>query len=141
MSIRASVLLFTLFLLTGCQTSGNDGFPESNDALNLAAGLDTLRSNLYIPANESFVLGGGQPQGFKVLARNVGPVEVRLNATGDDADRKVILGPNGELQFNIPAGKAALLTNRSDSERAHLKVVILTPKQNLGMTYQPANGL
>lgn len=106
----------------------------------LAAGSGDIHSSLFVPVGQQFRLGGGQPRGFTVTGKNVGPVPVEVveqPATGA-AHSRGQLAPGQRTQLRFEAGAAALVRNLGAQE-AHLDLVISKgqPNQNLAMTYDP----
>ncbi|MEM6929378.1 MAG: hypothetical protein AAF602_20735 [Myxococcota bacterium] len=115
-----------LLLVGGCHWH-NRPFPEPPTA------GEAKRSNLAIPAGQTFELGGSQPGGFAVRLTNLGPTEV--DVIGADGEvRRVSQGETAEATF--AAGEMARLRNRSTQRGARLKVVYTqTTEGFLGMRY------
>lgn len=102
-----------------------------------AVGRADLRSDLLIEPGKQFVLGGGQPGAFKVVARNVGkvPVEIKERPRGGGIFGKATLAPGAAGTLRFLAGSSALLLNPS-TQQARLALRV-TGDTNLGMTYEP----
>ncbi|OWP64190.1 hypothetical protein CDA63_05560 [Hymenobacter amundsenii] len=96
-----------------------------------------INSNLFIESGKQFVLGGGQPGSFKVVAHNVGnvPVELRERPKGGGVFGRAILQPGQAATLRFLAGSAALVLNPS-ARTANLKLRI-TGDTRLGMGYEP----
>jgi hypothetical protein len=97
------------------------------------AGID---SDLFIEPGKQFVLGGGQPGDFKVVARNVGkvPVEFKERPRGGGIFGRATLAPGQQTVLRFMAGSSALLLNPS-VQTANLKLHI-TGDTNLSMGYE-----
>lgn len=99
-------------------------------------GPKTIKSNLYVPANEEFILGGEQPFSFKVSAKNVGLVKVQLLLSLDGKETDLgFLERNESIDAIVPEKVSVLIRNQS-SIRAHLKVTAKGKSDNLGMNYR-----
>lgn len=98
----------------------------------------SLTSDLFIEPGKQFVLGGGQPGAFKVVARNVGkvPVEIRERPRGGGIFTKTTLAPGAGGTLRFMAGSTALLLNPSKVQ-AHLSLKVTGDTRALSMTYEP----
>lgn len=118
----------TWLLLVGAVACGwhHKPFPEP-----LGEG-EIGRSNLTIPAGQTFELGGGHEGGLRVRVANVGRAEVDVI----DAVGEAVRVSRGETVDAIYGpGKKASLRNLSDRE-ARLKVVFTKDtEQHVGMRY------
>lgn len=89
-----------------------------------------------MPANEQFILGGGQPFSFKVSAKNVGLVKVQLLLSNNGVESDLGILERGESIDAVVPKKASVLVRNKSSLRAHLKVTAKGKSDNLGMSYQ-----
>lgn len=97
---------------------------------------DTIKSNLYVPAHEQFVLGGGQDFKFNVSAKNVGLVKVRLLLSLNGVETDLGYLERGKsIDARVPE-KASILVRNESSVRAHIKVTAKGKSDNLGMSYE-----
>ncbi|TGE24914.1 hypothetical protein E5K00_06855 [Hymenobacter aquaticus] len=98
------------------------------------AGLD---SNLFIEPGKQFILGGGQPGAFKVVARNVGkvPVEFKERPRGGGIFGRATLQPGQTATLRYLAGSSAVLLNPS-AQTANVRLHV-TGDTKLSMTYEP----
>ena len=90
----------------------------------------------YIDAGKLFVLGGGQPKGFTVSGKNVGPVPVTVQERRADGSvrERGTLARGQQTQLDFPEGSAALLCNGS-TKLAVLNLDI-SGIRGLGMRYE-----
>jgi hypothetical protein len=97
---------------------------------------ETIKSDLYIPAHEQFVLGGGQDFKFNVSAKNVGLAKVHLFLSLNGFETDLGYLEQGEtLDASVPE-KASVLVRNETALRAHLKVKAKGKSDNLGMSYE-----
>ena len=97
----------------------------------------SLTSTLSIPAGQQFQLGGGQLLGFKVAAKNTGPVSIQareLTSKGAVLERGT-LAPGQKAELSFGAGSRALLLNSSAQEGTVKVVVTGFNTSNLSMGY------
>ncbi|HEX9952992.1 MAG TPA: hypothetical protein VGB53_14570 [Rubricoccaceae bacterium] len=102
-----------------------------------SAGCQSIRSDLSVPARETFVLGGDAGS-FRVSVTNTGPVAVTLverAADGTETPRGR-LAPRARAEAVFAAGSAALVVNASGRE-ARLEARITGQTEGLGMRYVP----
>ena len=97
-----------------------------------------LQSDLFIEPSKQFVLGGGQPGEFKVVAKNVGPVpvEFRERPKGGGIFGKGTLAPGQRAVLRFAAGSTAVLLN-SSPKQAHLYLTVTGDNKQLRMEYEP----
>lgn len=83
--------------------------------LTSVAWAGTVHSDLNLAPGNLFVLGGGQPNAFRVAARNVGPVAVLIRERRADGTlaAAVSLQPGQLATLRFAAGSAALLRNET----------------------------
>lgn len=99
-----------------------------------------ISSNVYIDAQETFVLGGKQPGAFTVKGQNKGDVTVEVFASEEGENTLVAtIAPGDRFKADFAQGEAAWLRNTSASARAHVRVRITGATSNLGMGYQGWN--
>ena len=113
------------------------GLASIGVALSATSAAAAIGSNVYIDANETFVLGGKQPGAFAVRGQNKGSVRVEIYA--EDDEKRVLLTtlePGERFNADFAQGEGALLRNTSSAERAHVKVRITGTTSNLGMGYR-----
>ena len=105
------------------------------DAL-LSACWAGIYSDLFIEPGKQFVLGGGQPGAFKVVAHNVGkvPVEFKERPRGGGIFGRATLQPGQSATLRFMAGSSALLLNPSE-QKANLNLHI-TGDTRLSMGYE-----
>lgn len=106
-------------------------------ALAVSATVQGIHSHLLIDTGKQFVLGGDQFGGFRVAARNSGPVAVLLlerPITGAVRERgRLEPGQAATLSFSA---RSAVLVRNLGSQRAELDVDVKGPV-NSKMTYEP----
>jgi hypothetical protein len=97
----------------------------------------TINSDLRIEPGKTFQLGGGQPGGFTVTGRNIGPVAVVVLGKTRDAKpaARSTVAPGGEVKARFSPGEQALLRNTSGTVEARLKLKVSGDTSSLGMTY------
>ena len=119
-SSRRPVFTLCLLLLSGLATS--------------FGGLD---SGLIIEPGKQFVLGGGQPGAFRVVARNVGKVAVEFKERprGGGIFGRATLQPGQSATLRYLAGSSAVLLNPSE-QPANVNLHV-TGDTRLSMTYEP----
>lgn len=100
--------------------------------------VGSVRSDLFIEPGKQFILGGGQPGEFRVVAKNVGPVPVEFQERprGGGIFGKAILAPGQRAVLRFAAGATAVLLNPSRSQ-AHLDLTITGDNKQLRMDYEP----
>lgn len=98
----------------------------------------TTRSTTWIPAGQTFVLGGGQPAAFVVEGRNTGPVPVTISAGMDGGPRAFVatVQPGATVKHRFAPGETAWLANGSPTQRAEMTLQ-LKNVSGLRMTYTP----
>lgn len=96
-----------------------------------------LDSDLLIEPGKQFVLGGGQPGAFKVVAHNVGKVAVEFKERPRDGGifGRTTLQPGQRGTLRYLAGSSALLLNPS-AQTANVKLHV-TGDTKLSMNYEP----
>ncbi|OON65809.1 DoxX family protein [Hymenobacter sp. CRA2] len=97
-----------------------------------------VHSDLSLEPGKVFVLGGGQPGPFRVVARNVGRVSVEVQERLADGAvaAKAILVPGQRATLTFGVGSAALLRNAS-AQLARLDLRISgTPGLSMGYASQ-----
>ncbi len=97
----------------------------------------TIKSNLRIPANEQFYLGGGQDFAFEASAKNVGlvPITILLLLPDNSEKELIVLKPGDKTKAVAPKGSAMLFRNLNNVG-ARLKVVSEGSPQSLNMYYK-----
>lgn len=101
-------------------------------------GCQSLRSDLRVPAQETFVLGGDGPA-FRVTATNIGSVAVALverAADGTETPRGT-LAPGQTAAARFARGAAALVVNATGREARVDARVTGGDASSLGMRYVP----
>jgi hypothetical protein len=96
-----------------------------------------IHSQLTLPAEQTFVLGGNGNGAFKVRVSNIGPTGVGIATRLADGQIMVFdtLLPGQSAQQRFVAGSAALLQNpQADTGFLSLRI---TGDVRLGMGYQP----
>jgi hypothetical protein len=100
----------------------------------------TIHSHLLIEAGKQFILGGGQPGAFRVVAHNVGPVpvEIRERPRGGGIFGKITLAPGQRGVLRFADGSTAVLLNPSPKQ-AVLDLTVSGDTKQLAMTYEPVS--
>ncbi|MDO7851961.1 hypothetical protein [Hymenobacter convexus] len=100
----------------------------------------TIHSHLLIEAGKQFILGGGQPGAFRVVAHNVGPVpvEIRERPRGGGIFGKTTLAPGQRGVLRFAEGSTAVLLNPSPKQ-AELDLTVSGDTKQLAMTYEPVS--
>jgi len=75
-------------------------------------------SNLRVPANQTFYLGGAQKESAPVSAQNTGLVEVTLalQTPGGEPSVLQVLKPGQKAKATVPAKTALLIRNETQTE-------------------------
>ena len=98
-----------------------------------------IHSNLTVPAQQQFVLGGEQQRAFSVQYRNAGPEPVVLAelAPSGELRQRVVVEPGDQGEARFPPGSTALVIN--DRPRAaRLEIDLRGDVGRVGMRYEAA---
>jgi hypothetical protein len=96
-----------------------------------------ISSNVYIKKNDAFLLGGTQPEAFKVSGTNTGPVAVQVLARYDGSDTEIAtIAPGAKFKQDFAKSEIAILRNTSGTQTAIVKVRITGYTKGLGMRYE-----
>jgi hypothetical protein len=110
----------------------------ASSLLGITSAIAAINSNLSIPPRESFILGGGQANGFNVSGRNTGPVAIEIYA--GEANTQRFIGrvePGQSVVQKFRAQESAVLKNTSSTLRGEIKLRITGQTSGLGMRYNP----
>ena len=90
----------------------------------------------FIPAGQTFMLGGNQSKALRIAGKNVGPVPVEVLAQAGGATQSVAtVAPGQGFDRRFEAGETALLRNRSTTDRAVLRFELTEEVAKLSMRY------
>ncbi|MCU0881038.1 MAG: hypothetical protein MUF14_00030 [Hyphomonadaceae bacterium] len=95
-------------------------------------------STTWIPIGQTFLLGGGQPNGFSLQGRNIGRADVEIYRIAADGTQTLltVLEPQQFVRERFAAGEGAAAKNLSTSEQATLRVQFNAGAGSLGMRYR-----
>lgn len=98
---------------------------------------DGFTSDLRVPAEQTFYLGGGQKESADVSAKNTGTVEVTLALQTPDGEPTVlqVVKPGQKAKATVPAKTALLVRNETKTE-ARLLVTGPSKLGALSMEYK-----
>ena len=108
-------------------------------ALGLATGSlhAAINSNLTIKKGKTFLLGGSQPDAFRVRGTNTGPFAVAVFARKDSEDTAIAtVTPGSAFDQSFAKGEIAVFRNTSNARDAVVKVRVTGYTRNLGMSYE-----
>lgn len=93
-------------------------------------------ANVYIPANQEFVLGEYEQSGFTTKLTNAGKQDILVriaNKKTEEESKQLNLTPGSESKLSVSKYEKVYLVNRSNS-KAHVRVKL--NKGVEGMRYQ-----